>query len=364
MFVAPRLHSNQIDVLTALSRKHEVVMVTVGNDNLDQKSTINEIRLEPSIISRLCWKYGLFCKQPFRTTLFFPSFASWRKVYKFQHNKLVYRDTAPLAFIIYGIIVRVMRKSEMILYTQSPIFRVRSNSKLAKLKENVIGSVFDRWFSPVLYRGQYSIKNLVRRDNIHFVPFGTNLRTTESKRLKPSDTIKVISIGKFDERKNHKKNIEVIKSLRKSGIDITLSIIGQADNQERYSYLENLYNYIKDNHAEDYINIINNISRKEALAHFSDHHIFLLTSFRESASYSQLEAMSLGLPVIINSDNGTASYAETCGIVDDFTEHDRLFNAFIVCIDKYEEFSRRSVELVSERYNVTNYIDSFESILY
>lgn len=364
MFVAPRLHSNQIDVLSSLSRKHEVVVLSIGNDNLDQKSTINEIRLKPSFVSKLCWKFRLFCKQPFRTTLFIPSISSWRKIYKFKHNTLVYRDTAPLIFIIWGVLAKVLRKSELVLYTQSPVFTKRPSSQMTKLKENVIGFVFDTWFSPVLYRGQYSLENLVRRDNIHFVPFGTNLRTTGGKKLDTSKTIKVITVGKFEKRKNHKRNIEVIKSLRKVGIDITLSIIGQADNQERYLYLENLYKYVKLNNAQDYIRILSNITRKEALDTFSKHHIFLLTSIRESASFSQLEAMSLGLPVIIHSDNGTASYAESCGIVDNFTSTGRLVKAFILCIDNYEEFSERSVELVSDRYNVNNYIESFERILY
>jgi len=364
LFVAPRLHSNQIDVLTALSKRHEVVVVTIGNDRLDQESSINEIRLRPSIVSRLCWKYGLFCKQPFRTTLFIPSFAAWQEIYKFKHDKLVYRDTAPLIFILYGNILRILRKSGLILYTQSAIFSLRSNNRSAVLKEKVIFSVFDAWFSPVLYRGHYSIDNLVRRDYIQFVPFGTNLRVTESKRLDTSETIKVVSVGKFEDRKNHKLNIEAIKYLRNRGIDITLSIIGQADDHDRNMYLANLCKYVKDNYAEEFINIVSNVSRKETLNYFSDHHIFLLTSYRESASYSQLEAMSLGLPVIINSDNGTASYGETCGVVADFTEIDTLFNAFILCIDNYEEFSRRSVELITERYNVKNYIDSFESIIH
>lgn len=363
MFVAPRLHSNQIDVLTALSRRHEVVVVTVGNDNLDEKSSINEIRLEPSVLSRLFWKLGLLSRQPFRTTMFMPSLASWRKILKFKHDKVVYRDTAPLVFIIYGIIYRVLQNRELVLYTQSPIFVTKASSKGVKFKESLIRSIFDTWFSPVLYRGKYCRKNLVRRDYIQFVPFGTNLRTTESKRLDPSETIKVVSVGKFEDRKNHRVNIEAIQNLRNSGIDITLTVIGQADNKKRYSYLEKLFQYVKENNAEEYVSIISNISRKEALNYFSDHHIFLLTSFRESASYSQLEAMSLGLPVIINADNGTASYGDSCGIVDDFSETSRLFKAFVLCIDNYEEFSRRSVELISERYNVINYIVSLESIL-
>ena len=77
-----------------------------------------------------------------------------------------------------------------------------------------------------------------------------------SKLLKKisNSSIRFLSIGKFEKRKNHLMLLKVIKKLASTKNNFSLTIIGEASNEEYLYYFEKCRQFIKENNISNDIN--------------------------------------------------------------------------------------------------------------
>jgi glycosyltransferase involved in cell wall biosynthesis len=141
--------------------------------------------------------------------------------------------------------------------------------------------------------------------NVFYLPF---VYPVEQSHIKPSgNEIKILSIGKFQKRKDQKLLLEVFAELKKENYKIKLCLIGEAVNTK---YIKHLHNFIKKNKLTEDVCIETNMPYDKIRQVYSKYELFVLPSYNEPAAYSPVEAMANGLPVICSDENGTKCYIE------------------------------------------------------
>lgn len=104
--------------------------------------------------------------------------------------------------------------------------------------------------------------------------------------------IKIITVGRLIPIKNMNIAIDSIKYLRDSQRNIHLTIIGSG------SEYKNMKKRIKNCGLDEEISIIGEMPRNDVLEIMSMSDIFIFPSLKEGGSWSLMEAMALGLPVV------------------------------------------------------------------
>ncbi len=124
---------------------------------------------------------------------------------------------------------------------------------------------------------------------------------------KPSDTIKLISVGRLDKVKGHIYAIEVVALLISYGHNIHLSIVGEGAEREK---LEGL---IAKKEMKDIIYLTGKKNQLEVRSYLQEHDIYILAAVpvennrRETQGLATLEAQACGLPAVVF-DSGGVKY--------------------------------------------------------
>lgn len=137
------------------------------------------------------------------------------------------------------------------------------------------------------------VKDWGVKSKLVYIPNGVNFQ----EKVEVSKDFDLIYVGRLVKWKNIDKLIQVAKQL-----ELKICIIG--DGPERIS-LESQAVQI----GCDSI-FMGELNKKEIIMHLNQSKIFVLISQYEGLSYSLLEAMSLGLPVIVSNAKGNVSVVE------------------------------------------------------
>jgi glycosyltransferase involved in cell wall biosynthesis len=176
-----------------------------------------------------------------------------------------------------------------------------------------------------------------KRD-IRFIPFSISEKPKIREiRKKTGNSLKFISVGKYVERKQQLQLVHSVlnnKEFIKSGS--TLDIFGEISNDEHRKTYSELKDFLTRFDLEKRVKLHHNVSNIDLLGQLYHFDAFILISKHEPASFSQIEAMSFGLPIIIKAGNGTANYLKHgCGgfIVRDSIELDLAITRIIEVTD-------------------------------
>lgn len=134
-------------------------------------------------------------------------------------------------------------------------------------------------------------------------------------------TLLIGTVARLDPIKNHALMIDATSQLIKKGVDIHLIIVGDGEMRDEIdSQIDKL-----DLHGN--VTLTGYITHPKNYLQLFD--IFLLTSFSEGTSMTLLEALSLGLPVIVTNVGGNPEIVEhnQQGIVIDNDDLDGLTQA-------------------------------------
>jgi glycosyltransferase involved in cell wall biosynthesis len=167
------------------------------------------------------------------------------------------------------------------------------------------------------------IKSLDNSIEVKFIPNGVDLNIFRpGPGIPNNEQFRVICVARLIERKGQHHLIQAVKRLSDSGVDVLLSLVGAGDSKREY---ENLARSLG---VHDRIRFVGYIPREEISDFYKTAQVFVLPSYNEGMSLAVLEAMAVGLPVVVTRTGGTAELVEQGinGFVFDWADVDALTN--------------------------------------
>ena len=121
--------------------------------------------------------------------------------------------------------------------------------------------------------------------------------------------LRVVSVGRLHWVKGYEFALQALAQVRRAGVEIEYTIIGNGDEKELLVMLAT----VRDLDLESHVRIRGELSRNEVVEALQVADVFLLSSLSEGLSTATLEAMAVGLPVVVT-DVGGMCEAVTDGV--------------------------------------------------
>lgn len=303
LFVAPRYHTNQIDIVKTLQKNnHKVFFLTKSVGLIEDHKILKPHLMLKSIFSLILEKLFFFLKNK---DIFYIVNYKFLKEYLIKNNIdiVVIRIHNRLNLYFISLVCLIL-KIKIIFYDQGNLDLDYLNKKkfitiIKKIEFYLRVYIFKSvWYTPL------KSKHAKNTNKFFYVPFAIKYKNHKNLLSK---NFNLLSIGKFQKRKNHLLLIKSFKKLLPNN-SINLTIIGECSSVEHMHNYEIILKYIKKNDLTNKVKIILNIPHNKINEYYRKNNIFILASSNEPASISILEAMSFGLPVICSDTCGTKTY--------------------------------------------------------
>lgn len=367
LYVAPRYHTNQMDIMRGLVENgHEVRFISHYAALIEDYSCVTPIVLGYSGLYRLIdflYVKVIHRKDPtaivFKIQHGFPPMGKLKRlICEFAPDLVILRERSVYSMAAYYICRK--KGYPCILYNQNPLW---SEPPKTDWLHRLVGRMTPALrMTPVM-----GVKKpgMVVRKNDYFVPFVVNPQRAPGERTYFADgRIHILCIGKYEIRKHHLMLLQAAEQLKdKYGIQVTL--VGEATNHFQKEYCEQVRRYVTEHHMEDMVTVKTNVARRDVEREYLSADLYVIPSTLEMASVSQLEAMSYSLPVIVSDTNGTACYVED-GVTgfwfrdcdgDDFKEK---LDSMLSDRERMKEMGAAGYRALLEKYNYKCY---FETIM-
>ncbi len=243
----------------------------------------------------------------------------------------------------------------------------RNNTKLLKILNNIDYVVANSQFTKNL-----AIEKGVEENKIVVINPGIDPANEIPKEdIKQAEEIlkgkeqKLITVSRYDKRKNHEKVIMALRNLKEKFPNIFYTCIGYGDEEE------NLKKLVIELNLEKHVVFLNDISNelKNALVTKSD--VFIMPSIIYKSSVegfgiSFIEAAQYGIPSIGGKDGGASDAIEhdKSGLICDGNSLDEIYSSICLMFknNKHLEYGRNAKEKVPNFY-WSNIIDQYSKIL-
>ena len=135
---------------------------------------------------------------------------------------------------------------------------------------------------------------------VTIIPNGVDTEVFQPGPPIPDDgPLKLLCVARLIKRKGQHHLIQAVKQLTDQGVDVTLDLVGTGDAEEEY------HAKVQSLGVEDRVRFRGYIPREEMPAVYAQAHVFVLPSFNEGMSVATLEAMAVGLPIVVTNTPGT-----------------------------------------------------------
>ncbi len=317
LFVAPRYHTNSIKwVETLKSKKHNVYYAVINQSKIEDYSSIKPTLFKKSKISNIIIKLiGNSGSNNFRS---FPSLKTVNQyINKINPDVVIIRDITrwfSLIFFISLIFFNNKTKKTIIFYNQNPI--TDRIPLIRKIIIKIIKNLFSIKFVSSVLESFDDKQNQIsyKKNHIFFMNFvaENNIFNKDNYKKNNYDSYKILTVGKYEERKNFFLLVDAISDIfnKNCKIKISVSIIGENSKSSHNNYKKKLIKYIKKKKLSEIFFFYENIKYENMPEFYSSSDLFVLPAYAEPASYSILEALSHGCPVICSSECGTKSYVK------------------------------------------------------
>jgi glycosyltransferase involved in cell wall biosynthesis len=364
LFLLPRLHTNLTGLLNGLTAENiDVHVLVIGRGKSESWPKVNVELIKEGKLSRILTKIFKVRTEPSeRSRYFIPQVTNYYKqLQAIKPHYVVARGlTAP--YILLALLL-LNRQVKLILYTQGAKHKKRSLRE--KCRNAILGQVTqNRWMTPV--NSLYNPNGVTGANEkaMTFVPFAISLQDKATVASQSNDTLRIISVGKFEPRKNHKMLVEVLSEIAQ---DWQLTIVGEVSTRNHEKNYNELHDIVQKKKLTERVTLIANVEPEKVRSLLPKHHIFVLISEKEPASISQLEAMAAGLGVIIGSDNGTATYVrhKENGLILN-AKHDEVKDALQFALTNRQlvaKWSNNSKKLVEKYHSIEKVTSSFLAML-
>ena len=178
-------------------------------------------------------------------------------------------------------------------------------------------------------------------------------------------TPRLITVSRFDKRKNHEKIIMALRNLKQIYPDIVYICIGHGDEEE------NIKKLVRELYLEGQVMFFKDISNELKNALIAKSNIFVMPSIIHKKSVegfgiAYVEAAQYGLPSLGGKDGGAADAIEheKSGLICDGSSLDGIYSSIVSMLEnkKYLEYGKSAKDNVSKFY-WSNIIKQYKKIL-
>lgn len=309
VFLAPRFHTNQADLVRKLQDEgHRVSFLVALSTHSEDHS-----RTQPVILRQT--RFGAWLDRHFnpsgdiaaRAAYTAPSIGEvWARLRELRPDVVVIRSF-PGLFILEALPWLVAKRVCVVVYTQRPKFDPNASFARRVRMALLLGILDIRWFTAV----ERYLRNDTDRDlhsRIVFIPFFKYADPSAANRTYGAGA-RFFAVSKFVRRKNLAALIEAFASLSAEPAP-TLTIVGENTRPEHAVVLQELRRRAQDLGVSERVEFRQNIRYADVQALYGQRDVFMMCSYSEPASVSQVEAMAHGMAVVCNRDNGTAHYVD------------------------------------------------------
>ena len=178
-------------------------------------------------------------------------------------------------------------------------------------------------------------------------------------------TPRLITVSRFDKRKNHEKVVMALRNLKQIYPDIVYICVGYGDEEE------NIKNLVKELDLEDQVMFFTDISDNLKNALIAKSNIFVMPSVIHKTSVEGFgivyaEAGQYGVPSIGGKDGGASDAIdhENTGLICDGNNLDEIYSSINSMLEnkKYLEYGKNAKNFVT-KFHWPNIIQEFKKIL-
>lgn len=364
IYIAPRFHTNQYAAVKSLiGRKVQVKYFVQNVEVLENYEDIVPTKIGYSKITDLLIKIlnknssELQVKSMYMYLGIPPIFSLVSKLREFNPDLVILRERT-IYSILCNMICNLLR-IKTLLYTQEPLFTRKSPKGIKKIYISITKPFLPRnRITPVL--GDAS--NGVREARTTFIPFVMSSGIKERLYLK-GGKVNFLIVSKYQKIKRILETIEIFNKINSEGfMNWQLTVCGALDNKERQLVYDEIKIYINKNNLNDKIKLKYNIKHKDMKDEYMKSDVSILSSIRDYASVTPIEAMSYGLVNISSDGNGTNTYIrnQTDGYIfksNDIDELYEIIKGLLINPTLIEEMGRMSLQNFFENYSQEIYAD-------
>ena len=178
-------------------------------------------------------------------------------------------------------------------------------------------------------------------------------------------TPRLITVSRFDKRKNHEKIIMALRNLKQIYPDIVYICVGYGEEEE------NIKNLVKELDLEGQVMFFKNISNDLKNALVAKSNVFIMPSIIHKTSVegfgiAYVEAAQYGVPSIGGKDGGAtdAIYHQKTGLICDGKNLDDVYSSTNAILEnrKYLEYGKNAKEF-SNKFLWSNIIKEYKRLL-
>ncbi len=353
LIVAPRFHTNLYYRAKALQDAgHSVRIVVLYKGKSEFYEGLKPMQVKLSKFSRFLIKLHAFFKKgelksAFELRIQSPN-KEFKKIISIYNPDVILLKAYQNALAIKTLRTAKKYKIKVLMLTQTPYAHIKGSEFLFRLNIKLFKFLkVHAYITPI--KLNYEVFKNFGIENVFYLPFVYPSEISVIK--KPEQEIKILSVGKFQKRKEQILLLKVFYTLKKENYPLKLCLIGEAVNTK---YIKTLYNFIKKNNLSDDVCIETNMPYDRIKKEYSKHDLFVLPAYNEPAAYSPVEAMANGLPVICSDQNGTKCYIEEekNGYVFKAKNEGDLSEKIKLCIsDKEKLLKMKENALISAKKN-------------
>tara|TARA_B100000029_G_C17434507_1_gene909128 strand:+ start:59 stop:1147 length:1089 start_codon:yes stop_codon:yes gene_type:complete len=358
LFIAPRFHTNQIEVVRTLTKKkNKVFFNSIYKGKIEDYSILTPFILKQNFISKFL---DFFFKTDNKHIFYFPNiFSCFQRYKKINPDVAIIRLYGRLNTYLSAIILKLLN-TKILFYEQAPNDFSHLNDKrikkVFKLIELKLQNFFfkSKWVTPLR-------KNKFLYKNSFYLPFVVKIR----KIIRRKKIFRILIIGKYQERKCiylALKSLKKLSNLHK----FKVTIIGEVSNKEQKEYYNRCKKFIKSNDLGKKIKMLSNIKYNKIHNFYRSHHLFLLPSVNEPASISLLEAIGNSMPVICSDTCGTKYYVKkSFGKIfksNNISSLNRSIEYYLKNKKKYLSYSKNAYKFACKNLSESNYYNFLRKI--
>lgn len=323
LFIAPRYHTNQSPIVESLLEQgHTVEFLVYRKGIIEDYTCITPRVLKPNLFFRLYFQLYYNDKtyeekERFMIKYFFPNIRDLISILKHFKPSVVIMREGGYSTMLSTLICRLMLIKKTILYTQTPQYENnKSDSRLiVKIQKRYLLPHIS--YTPVktsIFTNDFSHMTKTSKEYIPFVMKFSS--TTLNRGYLKGGKINLLDVGKYRDYKNHIILLKALSRLESSVLSaINVTVIGQVTTDSEKEYFNLMKTFISEHDLDNTVTLLESIQHAEMPNMYLSNDVFVLTSKRETASVSILEAMSYGLVCVSTSHNGTATYLGNNGFI-------------------------------------------------